>query len=364
MKLFISKCHLYLSLVSLYMIVAVLYQQQILDATLLPGLYLFMILIGLLIIILNLLSGVMLNSFIFTLLILFLVSIISVARQYAFFGSIFSILVCYSASNLLLSKIASAKRISIILIPFYIFYVYILYRLYLNPDPNKVFINSRNWISFFGILLLTPYYILQYLRNKKLVILPSLLFMLLCFYSLGRIGILSSFFLFLAVINHEKKLKLIFYLLPLLIPLYGYYLLNYVEFVDIYRFYNFRDEREWLWTFYFENMDLTSFLFGMDIFDIYLSTGYTNLHSSYLNIIYYLGFLGYLFIFILLATCLIFFLSKKYFLLCVLLSIMLRVTTDVGALFGFFDISFWLCVLFMIRLFQINYKTTSNHAIT
>ena len=347
---FLTKSNYHLVLITFYCLFAITFQQRMVPDLYLPVFFYFMILTGFLIFIQSFAEGINKSLFITILSFLILISLVSIVRQELFIGSYFSIAVCISCANLVL-KLKKNSFSFILLIPFLSFISYILYRLMLNPNPNYVFQNSRNWISFYGILLLSPYYILLYINNKKLPIFPVLTFSLLCFYCLGRIGILSSGIFLCGVLYYEQKLKYLFIIFPLICLLFGFYLLNHVNAYDIYRLSNYtqllRDDRSLLWTFYLENLNLYTFLFGMDIFHIYISTGYTNLHSSFLNIIYYLGVIGYLFIFILSSTGCYLFIIKKYTLFLFFTAVVLRISTDVGSLFGFFDIAFWIIIIYV-----------------
>ena len=84
---------------------------------------------------------------------------------------------------------------------------------------------------------------------------------------------------------------------------------------------------------------------GMEIKDIHQSTGYFNLHSSYLHSIYYLGFVGYIIIFILLISLFLQFYIMKFSLFLIFSSLLLRISTDVGCLCGYFDLPFWMLIL-------------------
>ena len=113
---------------------------------------------------------------------------------------------------------------------------------------------------------------------------------------------LSSFILFIGVLNYKRKMKYLLFIFIILVPLFTYYFLNFVNKTDILRLYNFEDDRSLLWNYYFQNIGIREILIGMEIKDIHQSTGYFNLHSSYLHSIYYLGFVGYIFILVLLTS--------------------------------------------------------------
>ena len=98
------------------------------------------------------------------------------------------------------------KFYNVNLIPFYILFFFILYKLSINLNPNEVFIRSRNYISFFLIITVLPYYFISLNQNKKFSIIPAFLTLILSFYSLGRSGILSSLILFIGIL-HGYKLK-------------------------------------------------------------------------------------------------------------------------------------------------------------
>jgi hypothetical protein len=274
---------------------------------------------------------------------LLLIFMVSFARGYAFLGSVFSITVSFFSARFL-TKLKCKYTYKLLLVPFFFYFSFILYRLSIDLNPNNVFINSRNWISFYGILLLAPYYVVGMSTSKSVKILPALLLVLICFYSLGRMGMLSSLVLLIGVLNYHKKLKYLLLFSLCLVPLFIYYILNFVEIIDIFRLYNFVDDRSLLWNYYIKNIGIQEILFGMDIKSIYRATGYSNLHSSYLHSVYYLGILGYILVILLFFSLFLQLYHSKFSLFLIFLSILLRISTDVGCLCGYFDLSIWMLI--------------------
>ena len=315
-----------------YLLSALIFQQQIISNYLIVIFRSLMFLSAILIIFLsikylNKLDAIIINLFLLSIL------IVSFARNYAFWGSIFSITVSYCTAIFLI-ELKHKYSYRLLLIPFVLYFIFIVYRLTLDPNPNNVFVNSRNWISFYGILLLSPYYIVSISNSQNVKLYPSLLLLLLSFYSLGRMGMLSSFILFIGVLNYkENEISFIYFVI--LVPLFTYYFLNFVNKTDILRLYNFEDDRSLLWNYYFQNIGIREILIGMKIKDIHQSTGYFNLHSSYLHSIYYLGFVGYIFILVLLTSLFLQLYNMQFSLFLIFSSLLLRISTDVSSLWVF-----------------------------
>ena len=115
-----------------------------------------------------------------------------------------------------------------------------------------------------------------------------------------------------------------------------------------------------MWNYYFQNIGIGEILIGMEIKDIHQSTGYFNLHSSYLHSIYYLGFVGYIFILVLLTSLFLQLYNMQFSLFLIFSSLLLRISTDVGCLCGYFDLPFWMLILSSLPRSKYSKKNVFN----
>lgn len=109
-------------------------------------------------------------------------------RFHFMFGAVFS----------LITGVAFGKQLSvnknstwIMLIPFWLLSFYIIIQLLGNPNANAVFIRSRNYISFYLIITVLPYYFIKLKNFEYASIIPSIITLLLSVYSLGRSGVIA-----------------------------------------------------------------------------------------------------------------------------------------------------------------------------
>ena len=188
------------------------------------------------------------------------------------FGALFNLLM-----GLFIGRYLAISRNSfsiIILSPFLILLIFILYKLSINLNPNEIFIRSRNYVSFFLIVTVIPYYFMKIKNNESFSFIPAFFTLILSFYSLGRSGILSSFILFIGVylaskINYRLKKYIGFSIIILIIISFSFYLINYTTVESIERITNPEDwgelgGRSSFIENYINNSNLFSFLFGMD----------------------------------------------------------------------------------------------------
>jgi hypothetical protein len=253
---------------------------------------------------------------------------------------------------LALSKYAN----KIILLPFWFLVVYIFLKLFENQNPNEVFIRSRNYISFFLIITVLPYYFTRINLYKSVSIIPAFITLALCMYSLGRSGIISALLLFFGVflaLKIKKRYKKIlgFIFLAIFILTFSYYLINFSTIDEIERII---DTSSWsdlggrstFFNNYYNNSNLFSFIFGMDT-NVYkiLNIGGSyipgHVHSSILNFISVVG------------VCSIFFFIQLFGkvksmyrynlpLVFIFFAMLFRIFTETGVLFGYFDYVVWM----------------------
>ena len=179
--------------------------------------------------------GVKKTSFLASILFIFIVFNSFFVRPQILFGALFNLLMgIVIGKHLGLNKFTS----KILLLPFWFLLIYIIIRLFENINPNEVFVRSRNYISFFLIITVLPYYFVRINFNKTISILPALLTLILSLFSLGRSGIISAIILFIGVILASKikrrTKKIIGFIFVLVLVLgFSFYLQNYSSLKDI-----------------------------------------------------------------------------------------------------------------------------------
>ncbi len=260
-------------------------------------------------------------------------------------GVFVAALLCSFFAAILNSK--KAYRNWILLIPFCLYTLYIVYRLSLNLNPNEVFINSKNWISYFGVLLVFPYYYRKIICAERISFLPVLVLAVLSLYSISRSGIMASFLMFYACVLYDVRSKLVKAAFPVFVVVFLGILFvatkDYLFLVELSaesRFSAsgfFKDARSMIFEEYWQNLDIETFLVGFEGRELFFhSIKSANPHNSFLNALIGAGgfyFLVVLF-FLLLAT-LMFYGSMPILLL--LAACLMRVLTDAGSFLGFFD---------------------------
>jgi hypothetical protein len=198
--------------------------------------------------------------------------------------------------------------------------------------------------------MVVPYYLISYKHNIKVSLIPSLLTLGLSIYCLGRSGIAASLLILFSTFSYKYKgIKALVFLLILGL-IFSYFIANYFSigikdakrFSDLSNFTSDRGRSE-IVSAYIDNMKISNFLFGVDV-DIDLQKEmrtYGHLHSSLINFHSAIGvgslIFGY-FLFIKLKL----FLKTNIPILLLLLSIIVRASTDVGLLFAYFDYVFWI----------------------
>gem|GEM_PF-2891879 len=270
-----------------------------------------------------------------------------------------------------LSKLKGTFRL--LLIPFYLLVTFIFMRLVHNPDPNEVFIRSRNYISFFLAITVAPYYFVAMKNKSSFSVLPAILFLVLSVYSLGRSGIVASLFVFFAAllsIKLSKFARRIFWVIfVLVLPYATYHFFNkYVSITDIQRIVRIAEwsdlgGRSTIWSNYLRELNVFSLLFGMDvntpkILDIGGSYMPGHVHSSILNFLSVGGMMAIVFI-IKYFTRLFSFRFSNIPLVLLGLGLILRLFTETGCLFGHFDYVVWMFVFLNSR--QIIYNNSMEY---
>ena len=309
------------------------------------------------------------NSLLMFFIIIFILLNSFLVRFHFQLGAIFSLVLGIAfAKHLCESK----KSYWIVLFPFWLLSFYIVLKLLENPDPNMVFIRSRNYISFYLLITVLPYYFLRVKNREKLSVVPALVLLLLSLYSLGRSGIISSMILFMGVILHSiKKLKYkIFFVLSIIVTI-GFLIFFYLDYYELYLEYDRFSNLETIATIggrtnflsnYYNQLDLFGLIFGIDTNNpaILRHGSYVagHIHSSILNFISVIGILFVVFVYFILKKIRMFSIynpTLNFF----LIALLVRVTTEDGLLFDFFDFTIWMFLFVNIRNMTQNISNTN-----
>jgi len=222
-----------------------------------------------------------------------------------------------------------------------------------NPDENLAVV-SHNGISMLIIVACITFYLVNFINDKDLVLLPAVLTLIISIWGSGRSGILSSFVILLGLtlIKFKINIKLSF-LLGILILLCLYYfleniVLNLVEipfFSNAASLYLARtseggpDVRVDIWQNYFNNLDLYRMIFGANVLLDPWPEGKAlayNYHNSFINLHLQTGLMGIVIILLFALSLLKFFFKNQIFFI-LFLALSLRWLVDIGLYFESWD---------------------------
>jgi hypothetical protein len=279
------------------------------------------------------LSSLTYNQIIVLLLFIFIILNSLFIRQYFLTGAIYNLILGYIIAYLIFNMKGSSWYL---LIPFLFISIYIIYRLLLDSNPNNVFIRSRNYISFYLIITVLPYYFINIVRDNKVSIITSVICLALSFYS-----------------YRSRLVRYILFGTILLISTYVFSRSDFISTADFQRIVNVSQYielggRSQFWANYFSNLDFLSFLFGINTESKEILTigSYTagHIHSAILNFISVVGIVSFVFFYLILKKIYYIKLNRMYVLI-LYISLFMRAFTESGALFGYFDFVFWLFLM-------------------
>jgi hypothetical protein len=235
----------------------------------------------------------------------------------------------------------------ILLIPFALYSAFIIVKGMEVVNPNLIFLNSKNWISYYLVLLIFPYYFRCFKVGLKFSYVPVLVLMILSTYSLSRAGIISSVLIFVSCLMSSKINKATFYAV-----ITGLIFLSYILFLTYsdYIFTNelsasnrfsfsgfFKDARSEIFIEYLDSLDMVRLLLGYEYRMMFFKSIYDyNPHNSYLSALIGGGFF-YLFLMLSSIFISIYVFWKNKPILILLLSCLFRISTDAGSLMVYFD---------------------------
>jgi hypothetical protein len=227
--------------------------------------------------------------------------------------------------------------------------------------------SSWNGISMLMLVACISLYIISSMENKQIDLKPALVTLVISIWGIGRSGIASSFVLLLGLlfVRFRAQTKYFCYLILCLFIAYLFHVLSMLA-MDYSIFGNAIDhyfarktetgtsERLTMWTNYFNNLDIYRFIFGVNVVEDPWPEGELfeyNYHNAFINLHLQTGLMG------LITMSLIFFSFFKFYrinqvFLILLLTLVLRSSTDLLIFFGPFD---------FLPFFFIFYFLKSSH---
>ena len=224
---------------------------------------------------------------------------------------------------------------------------------------------SWNGISMVMLLAAISLYIILRMENKKIDLKPAILTLIISIWAVGRSGIISSFVLLLGLIfvkfrAKPKYLVIIFLFIALLsyallTSKIDYYLFDAEEENAIRHFATsetWDPERERIWTNYYNNLDISRIIFGVNVAEDPWPRGEFlayNYHNAFIFLHAQTGFMGLITMALMIFSIFKFYRINQVFLI-LLLTLILRSSTDVVIFFGRFDfIPFFFIFYFLKR---------------
>jgi hypothetical protein len=212
--------------------------------------------------------------------------------------------------------------------------------------------SSWNGISMVMLVACISLYIILSMENKKIDLKPALFTLVISIWGIGRSGIASSFVLLLGLIfvRLRAKPKYIYYVIICLFIAYLFYALSmfvmdYSIFGNAIDHYLTRkietgpSERWTMWTNYFNNLDISRVIFGVNVVEDPWPEGLINeynYHSSFINLHLQTGFMGLITLALIIFSLFKFYrINQVFFFL--LLTVISRSSTDLLIFFGPFD---------------------------
>ena len=258
-------------------------------------------------------------------------------------------------------------------IVFYSLTGYFMIAILAGIKPDDILSCSRNGISIAMLVACISLYIILSIEDKKIDLIPSLITLIISIWAMGRSGIFSSLFLFLGLlfIKVRWNIKYIFIVMICLFTAYCFFddLYNLVikfsffrNSIDLFiaRFEAGPETRIAIWGNYFNNLDISRVIFGVNVYTDPWPDGALNeynYHNAFINLHLYTGLAGLIVIVLIIFTLFKFLMANKVFFFLFLI-IILRFMTDTGL---FFD-AWGFIAYFFIFYFLKDYKFRLHHS--
>jgi len=232
---------------------------------------------------------------------------------------------------------------------------------------------SFNGISMVMLVACISLYIILSMENKKIDLKPALFTLVISIWGIGRSGIASSFLLLLGLlfVRLRDKPKYIYVIICLLITFIFYALAmfatDYSFFGNAIDHYLTREtgpsERLIMWTNYFNNLDIFRFIFGANIVEDPWPEGEIfeyNIHNSFINLHLQTGFMGLITMALILFALFRFYRTNKVFFV-LLLTLILRASTDLFIFFGRFDFIPYFFIFYFLKSLHFRVPHINPH---
>lgn len=249
-------------------------------------------------------------------------------------------------------------------IPFYGLSAYFLLLILSRVAPEFTLeFSSVNGISIVMLAACISLYIVLSINNKNnnIDLIPAVITVVISIWAIGRSGIISSILILsgLLFVRLRAKPKYIYVVIACL--LLTYFIIHYLnvriaEYVDVEKAINYalaretwNAERNEIWANYFNNLDLFSIIFGMDVFqNAYMSIWDYNYHNSLITLHSYTGLMG-LIVMILILFSLYRYCRTNHVYFILLLAIMLRMQTDSCNFITLYDFIPFFFIFYILR---------------
>ena len=241
------------------------------------------------------------------------------------------------------------------------YYLYLFINRVRGIDPDTIFyLTSRNYVSVFSLLFLTLYIFNKVKCGGKIRIWFFLLHIYMCVWAHGRGGILTAAIALVGFIifgTDFLKLPRVLKISFLLICVVGIILLYYDLITAKISAAMVVEGRLGIWSRYLTSAtdNIIDFVLGVKNYSLTIDIlRMHHLHNSFLNLHYYFGIVP-LVMFAVIGIKMIYFFSKrkKYTLIVICMTLVVRMFTDVMAFPGEFDI-LWIYIFLLYRKYKNN----------
>ena len=220
-----------------------------------------------------------------------------------------------------------------------ILFLYIIYFIYnnvfvLSENIEKVFDDvglSKNYPGFIMVACCCYWSSFKYVTNREMSIILPILCTVFAFFLDGRssLGILFMLSMYCLFIKFKQKIILFIMIIIVVLSFYMDDIITYYSLTNLSES-GMETARYKIWSAYIDNLDFTSFFFGLDTLCVPLLKNYGgNPHNAFLNFHYRMGILGLFgLIFIIFKSTIKLVKNKSYVLLVFLLFLLGRIFFD------------------------------------
>ena len=190
-------------------------------------------------------------------------------------------------------------QLLIVLLLFYILWFLYSQIIILNIRVDDIFEPyglSKNYPGCLLVMLCCFWGFAKYIYFKELPLLLPIVSMIMAYYLDGRASLICMVGMVLLCLSYRKKKYIIISATLVAVLLYTYweYIVLFYDLSSV-NSKGMETDRTNIWRSYFDNLDFSSFLFGLETKDLpYLKNYNGNPHNSFLNFHYRMGSIGVL----------------------------------------------------------------------